>query len=480
MNHHHQPPPSPPQTPQLHLDLRTTTQIIKQTTTIFSSHLFTFLFLAVLILTFRTNVENGTHFVTGFIDRDPSLKALLSRLDISGKNLYSSSSEPLVHHHHHQRRRHRRPFLHLTRVGTLDDEFFSGDEDNDRSLFGANPKAQPNGSFVILNNFDSKLGFSNLVTDNGIRVSEIVRSGFSFKAPEGSLQSVEGEWNDDEGNIMNASVKEQEDEGEKVVDLQFFIKGLELGRRDASALFFLVCLLSAAYGYVILGFLVTYSWVLGTVFVAVVYDLLGTYRSLTGTVWDGSRMGLQRLSGFILMKWAVRDALTQLLGLWFFGEIEDQYSFFKIFVRLKLMPFSITSPLILGFERELFGFLFAWFFLDTFVGFIFSVDSWVAIVDSRRSGREIVKEGCYWLSTMLNQAINIKCLESMLCGSFTRWMLSRVFGKLFASAFQSVMEVYFMVAWLIFYFAARSKDAISLGKTFGRRDLEGFIVDGVR
>ncbi|KAA8516556.1 hypothetical protein F0562_016938 [Nyssa sinensis] len=202
MNNHPSPSPPPPP-PQPLLDLRTTAQVIKQTTSIFSSHLFTFLFLAFLILTFRTNVENGTHFITGFIDRDPSLKALLSRIDISGKSLYPSSSDPLVHHHQRRRHRHRRPFLHLTRVGTLDEDFFSGDEDNDRSLFGSNPKTQPNVSFVILNSFDSKLGFSNFVTDNGIRVSEIVRPGFTFKAPEGSLQYIEGERNDDEGSIMN-------------------------------------------------------------------------------------------------------------------------------------------------------------------------------------------------------------------------------------------------------------------------------------
>ncbi|XP_059646863.1 uncharacterized protein LOC132293408 [Cornus florida] len=475
MNHHHH-HPSPP-----HLDHRTTAQVIKQTTSIFTSHLFTFLFLSFLILTFRTNVENGTRYVTAFIDRDPSLKSLLSRIDISGKTLHSSSpSDHLVH-----RRRHRRPFLHLTRVGTLDDDFFSGDEDNDRSLFGNIHRTHSNGSFLILNNFDSRLGFSDSVSDNGIRVSEIVRSGFSLKAPESSLQPVEDESHHqsnsgDEGNKMNGSVKEEKDEGEKVVDLRFFINGLQLGRRDAAAVFFLVCLLSAAYSYVILGFLVTYSWVLGIAFVSVVNDLLGRYRSFAGNVWDGSRLGLKRLSGFILMKWAVRDALTQLLGLYFFGEIEDQYSFFKIFVRLKLLPFSISPQWIRGFDKELAGFLLAWFLLDTFVGFIFSVDSWVAIVDSRRSGREIVREGCYLLSTMLHQAINIKCLESVLCGSFTRWILADFFGKLFASAFQSVMEVYFMVAWLIFYFAVRSKDATSLGRTFGRRELEGFIVDGLR
>ena len=64
----------------------------------------------------------------------------------------------------------------------------------------------------------------------------------------------------------------------------------------------------------------------------------------------------------------------------------------SFFVRLKLMPFSIMSPWVRGFEREISGFLFTWFLVDTFVAFIFSVDAWVAIVDSRKSGREIVKE----------------------------------------------------------------------------------------
>lgn len=238
-------------------------------------------------------------------------------------------------------------------------------------------------------------------------------------------------------------------------------------------------ILSASYGYVILGFLVTYALILGIVFVTVVNNLLQRHKSFTGTIWDGSNLGIKRLSGFILMRWAVRDALTQLLGIWFFGEIEDQYSFFKIFVRLKLMPFSIISSWVRGYEKESAGFLLSWYLLDLLVAFIFAVDAWVAIVDSRKSGREVVKEGCHLLAALLNPAINIKCLEGMICGSFTRWILTRFIGKMFASAFQSVMEVYFMVAWLVYYFAARSKDATSLGRTFGRRELEG-LLEGIR
>ena len=65
--------------------------------------------------------------------------------------------------------------------------------------------------------------------------------------------------------------------------------------------------------------------------------------------------------------------------------------------------------------------------------FIFTVDVWIAIVDTRRRWRDIVREGVYLLSTMLNQAIQIKCLEAIFCGSFVRMAQARFFGKLFVA-----------------------------------------------
>ncbi|KAI8556277.1 hypothetical protein RHMOL_Rhmol05G0240200 [Rhododendron molle] len=450
-NRHHRTPP-----PGTILDLHTATQILQHTCSIFRSHLLKFLALSFLLLTFRSNVENGSHVLNDFIDRDPSLRALISRLNVSLKNnnhLHESSAAAVANQ---RRRQYRRRFLHLTLGGTLDDEeddFFSGGEDGE---FRA--RSESNGSSVILGNFDTR----------------VIRTGLSFKLHEKTLQS--GESKEEYDSKDELKEEKDADETERVVIFQFLLKDLALRQHEASALFFLGCLLSAAYGYVILGFLVTYSWVIGIVFVVVVNHFLGrTFRSWYLIIWDGSYLGLKRLSGFILMRWAIRDALTQLLGLWYFREIEDQYSFFRIFVRLKLVPFSIMSPWIRGFENETAGFLFAWLLLDTIVEFVFSVDPWVAIVDSRRSGREIVKEGCYLLLTMFKQAVVIKCLEYMLCGSLLRWTLAQYFGKMFTTAFQSIMEVFFMVAWLIFYFSVRSKDANSLGRTFGRRELEGFI-----
>ncbi|TXG58490.1 hypothetical protein EZV62_016319 [Acer yangbiense] len=455
--------------------LRSTSQLMKQTTATFTSNLHTFLFLSLLLFSFRSLVENGSHLLTSFIDRDASLKSLLSRLDFTGQH---SPTRRLNNNHPHLHHR-RRPFLHLTRVGTLDDDFFSGDDDFDRSRFNSLIRRTRNGTSVILSNFDPNLGFSDQIVDNGVDIFQVVHSGVTFKTTGILDKSSDKEEidTDYDGNEQEEGHNAQE--LEKIVDLQLFIKGLELGRRDAAALFFLVSFLSAAYGWVILGFTAIYSWVLGIVFVTVVNHLIGRFTSLVGVVWDGSRLGIKRLTGFILMRWAVRDALTQLLGLWYFGEIEDQYSFFKLFVRLKLMPFSILSPWIRGYEKEIAGFLFTWFLLDTIVAFIFAVDAWVAIADTRRTGREIVKEGCYLILTMVNQAIQIKCFEAILCGSFTRWALAHVFGKSFASVFQSVVEVYFMVAWLIYYFAARCRDASLEGRRFGRRELEG-LIDGRR
>lgn len=287
----------------------------------------------------------------------------------------------------------------------------------------------------------------------------MARSGLAFKAEQFTIASGKDRDRDTDSDD-NEDEEQEERSGEemdRIVDLQFFIKGLELGQRDVAALFFLVSFLSAAYGWVILGFLVTYSWVLGIVFTTVVNDLIGRFTSFIGLVWDGSRLGVKRLSGFILMRWAVRDALTQLLGLWYFGEIEDQYSFFKLFIRLKLMPFSVMPPWIRGFEKEISGFLLMWLFIDTIVAFIFAVDAWIAIVDSRKSGKEIVKEGLHLVASMFSQALQIKFLEVIVCGTSVKWGLTQVFGRSFAKVFQSTMEVYFMVAWLIFYFAARAR-----------------------
>lgn len=324
---------------------------------------------------------------------------------------------------------------------------------------------------MILSDFKPDHGFSNSIIDHGISYHKIVRpGGVSFK-PEFRKNVTFLEEEEEERKFEGSRL----DDGNAVVDLDFLIKGFELGRRDATSLFFLAGVLSAAYVYVVLAFIVTYTWVNGIIFLKVVDHLLGNSRSIFRTFWYGSNIGLKRLSGFILMKWAVRDAMAQLMGIYFFGEIEDQYVFFKVFLRMKFMPFANVAPWVIGHEWESAGFIVIWFLSELMLGFIFAVDTWVAIVDSRMGGREIVKEGCNLLMALFYPAFVIKWLEAIVCGSIGRWLLIRMCGDVFALIFQSSMEVYFMMAWLVFYFAARHKDGSSARRTFGRRELDGLL-----
>ncbi|CAN8287410.1 unnamed protein product [Cochlearia groenlandica] len=454
--------------------LRTTTQLLRQTTSSFSTHPLTFIFLTLLLFSFHSLVDHCSLLLTSFVDRDPSLRSLLSRL-------------PNAHAPHTRLRRHHRraPFLQLTRLGTLDDDFFSTDEQDPhrRTLTGDSIRSPINATTVFLSGFDSVSGFSRPITDNGLILRQIIRSGFLLRRFSSDELVREDETRSDEEEEEETDEfrggEKKEKEIESFVDLKVFFKGLELGRRDAAALFYLVSFLSAAYGWVILGFTTVYSLVLAITFVTVINGLLGRFSSFLDVVYSGSRLGFKRVSGFVLMRWALRDALTQLLGLWYFGEVEDQYSFFRLFVRLKLMPFTVMPPWIRGFEKEISGFLFAWFLLDTLIGLVIAVDAFVAILDPRKRGREIVKEGLYLISLLLHQAVQLKCLEAVLCGSFFRWILVRIVGKSFASVIQSALEVYFMAAWLVFYLAVRCKDAHAEGRRFGRREMEN-LIDGLR
>ncbi|KAL0409927.1 UNVERIFIED_CONTAM: Adenosine kinase [Sesamum latifolium] len=197
---HHNPPPPPPIIRQ-----RTTTQILKQTTSLFYSHLRTFLFLS---------SHSASHYLSSLIDRDPPLKSLLSRIDFSGVSR--------LHHH----RQSGRAFLRFSRVGTLDDDFFSGDSDFEDSFFYPS-------SIVTLSDFDPDYDFSGYVVDSGVTFHSIVKPGvFGFKS-EFKKNITPSEEEDTTFAETNA------DDGNAVVGLDFLIKGFELGRRDASSFFFL-------------------------------------------------------------------------------------------------------------------------------------------------------------------------------------------------------------------------------------------------
>uniref|UniRef100_A0A7N0RHT3 Uncharacterized protein n=1 Tax=Kalanchoe fedtschenkoi TaxID=63787 RepID=A0A7N0RHT3_KALFE len=286
------------------LNLRSVADILRQSHSVFTSHLFTFLSLSLLIFLFRTSVETGTHLLTSFLDRDPSLQALLSRLQIPPAH---SLHDPALSFHPlnpHRRRRRNRPFLQLTRLGTLDNDLFADDDDHHRLSHGFTTAPDRNATFL---SFGRVSGFSDPVEDDAAVLKQVVRPGVTFDINGVTFDGGGGSAEVERGNTSSTptvDAADSEEEGDRSADpYPLFLRSLDLGRRDSVALFLLVCFMSAAYGWVILGFLMTYSWVLGIVFVAVVNDLLGKEVSLFGTFFDGCRLGMKRLSSFILLRW---------------------------------------------------------------------------------------------------------------------------------------------------------------------------------
>jgi hypothetical protein len=81
-----------------------------QATSSFTSNLFTFLFLSLLIFSFRTVVENGTSCFISFVDGDPAVKSLLSRLDPAGNAVNAAN---------YQHRRRSFQFHHLPQFSAI-------------------------------------------------------------------------------------------------------------------------------------------------------------------------------------------------------------------------------------------------------------------------------------------------------------------------------------------------------------------------
>ncbi|KAB2620816.1 hypothetical protein D8674_041236 [Pyrus ussuriensis x Pyrus communis] len=181
----------------------------------FAGNLFTFVLLSLLIFSFRMVVENGTHLLTSFVDRDPSLKSLLSCLDLAdaGNTNHRSPISPTESPSSISLRRRHRPFLHLTCITPI--------------LIFSSPS-----------HFTSKLGFNGTY---GTRVSEIVLSNLTFKAEKFTIYDDRGRGRDDDGESNEGEEKgDNEEMDDRAVDLQFLINELELGRRDVATLFFLL------------------------------------------------------------------------------------------------------------------------------------------------------------------------------------------------------------------------------------------------
>ncbi|GJM84815.1 hypothetical protein PR202_ga00521 [Eleusine coracana subsp. coracana] len=249
---------------------------------------------------------------------------------------------------------------------------------------------------------------------------------------------------------------------------------LDLTRRDAVAIINLLALLSSAHVLAILGYIAVHSAALGVVFASVTGRHVQGRRR--GFLLVGAVTGARRLTGFAFLRWATRDAVVQMLCLWFFADVHDQAQLFRLFVVAKLMPFSASvNPWIATAVAgpELDSFFVAWAVLDAVISVLFTVVPWVVVMerDPRPPGRNAVKEGCYLVSLMATDATLLKCWETVVCGSMGRLIMVTFGGKVLGGSLHAIAEVYFMVVWLLFYFAARCKEAQLGGRLFGMEDV---------
>ncbi|KAL2509332.1 hypothetical protein Fot_32979 [Forsythia ovata] len=393
------------------IDYRTTTQILKRTTTIFYSQLGAFLVLSFLLLLSRNRVEE---YYNALIP-DSSIESLLSRI--------------------HQHRR----------VGNPYDDFLS-DDSHFRQFFKT---PVPNNAILSRNS----------------------------RLPDGFSSIIENLFNNTsmEEDEVNKSVGTCLDGPDTVIDLDFLVKGFKMSWHDLNLLKNLLVNLCYAYAFV-LAFVVFFSWLLRVVLHQVANHLLGNRRSLVHSLRNGAMHGLQNILLFSLMKWLVMHVLVLLIA--FLSnrqKIQNIYMVLIVFLRAMFVPFVNLAPWVQDPEYANLVFITIWFFIDLIVGYIFSVGSWVVMFEGTTGILEIMEGRVNILLKLRYPAQDIRILEAIICGSFGRWVLWWVFGGFYSLGFQCLMEVYFMVAWLVYYCSARDR----LGRTVGKRQLITAILASV-
>lgn len=456
--------------------------VIRRSCGAFCSAMPVLLSVSLLLLTYRCILHIAAARVEHVLDRNPDVQSLLGRLSSSSASATAAGGggggDPRRRrdHHHHgpgysRRPRGRPPFLHLSRVGTLDDDF----SDIDRATGDHNPYRRHSGwlfnssTFLMMNT-----GHGGrrpwLPGDRKIRVSEPTAPPILFLMAE-----------DDGGaGEVDTAAEDGEDEAAEI-EIRIFGQGFHLERRDAVVLAYLMSLFSVVYFFATVGFLSLYSCAVGIVFLAVAEFLLGRRRSFVKTIYGGCCLGIRRALVFVFLRWVVRDVLAQFLCILFFSDVNDQQSVLKLFVRVKLMPFLLTASPITqwsgGDESSLWWFLLAWGLLERVVALVFAFSWWAAVTDhhQRRRGPEVLWEGFRQVLSMAERAFLLRQVEMMICWNSGRWVLTAIGGSLFADVVQSVAEVFFMVVWLLCYLDARSREAQHGGRRFGWRNLEDCI-----
>ncbi|CAA3029610.1 Hypothetical predicted protein [Olea europaea subsp. europaea] len=377
---------------------RTITQILRRTTTIFYTHLFTFLLLSLLVFLARRLLEE--HYDALITGNDTSVETLLSRFSI----------------HHH---RHRNSFT------ILHNDFYSDIPDFSRTHNLNDPHQSRNSGF----------------------------SGPQFKFPDGSIFSLE--------NLIKG-------EDEVIISVE-----RSSGWHDFNMLkaFVHACFV---YALAVFTVVVFFSWAHRVVLMQVAYHLLGIHRPWLGILFDAAGHGRTHPHvqfSFMNLRLRTRQALFVTFGLnWY--KIQNLYVLLAVFLRAMYVPIVnlVQDP-----EWDTVAFIMFWFVIDWNMGLIFSVGSRVVFFSNAGNIQEIVNESQELLLMLQKPALAIRILEAIICGPMGRLVLWWILGgnSYYSLGFQCVMEVYFMVAWLVYLFSAMDR----IGMTVGRNQLNAILAD---
>ncbi|GLJ53509.1 hypothetical protein SUGI_1141710 [Cryptomeria japonica] len=289
------------------------------------------------------------------------------------------------------------------------------------------------------NQSDSARGLDGNALEDG---DEIIGSPFV-----GSLKIVHRFGNESKKNIAKKLLKQQ---ARTPSSTGIFDQGaIPPGAEKTLALVLSIILLVSFVILLVVTFQVAFA--LRVVAFTVTSTHVGKKASIKHSLRSSLRSGIWKLMWFAIFIGFLQELQTQFMAKIFFGEALEKNQIEKLVYRLSVMPFSILAP-----WKD-----------DLATG--------MAIMEREYSGREALNKGWNLVKNMAFEAAIIKVIEAVFCGRSFGWMLKKLGGQFFSSFTVTLVQTYFLVLWLIFYFAARCKEDEGGREHFTHQDLEDFL-----
>jgi hypothetical protein len=202
---------------------------------------------------------------------------------------------------------------------------------------------------------------------------------------------------------------------------------------------------------------------LGTVAYTVVSTYVGKRVSAVQAMKAGFRTGLLRLIWLAVLHDLFRDILCLFILKTAFGGVMMAEAADRLMLHLSIMPFSILAPFRgadgsgWGMGSRIAFFVILEYLFDALASCVYKMACWVTIMERDYWGLAALTRAFRLVTSVQNQVLPLKLLESMLCGRSARWVLQQFMDPFLSLLLVSAGQLYFSVCWLILYFSARCK-----------------------